>query len=97
MLHLLSCDVNKVSTSTRHQLIGIKRRDTGLAPPRQWDLVPDKQMMLEEQPLQCDAGQEEIQIVTRGLGTKIQDDIYALCMQIYLASLKRRFLRQREG
>jgi len=32
--------------------IGIKESDTGLAPPSQWDLVQDKQMMQEEQPLQ---------------------------------------------
>ncbi|KFK36383.1 hypothetical protein AALP_AA4G116700 [Arabis alpina] len=33
-------------------LCGIKESDTGLAPPSQWDLVSDKQMMQEEQPLQ---------------------------------------------
>ncbi len=33
-------------------LIGIKESDTGLAPPSQWDLVVDKQMLQEEQPLQ---------------------------------------------
>jgi len=33
-------------------LIGIKESDTGLAPPSQWDLVSDKRMMQEEQPLQ---------------------------------------------
>lgn len=32
--------------------VGIKESDTGLAPPSQWDLVSDKQMMQEEQPLQ---------------------------------------------
>lgn len=32
--------------------IGIKESDTGLAAPSQWDLVSDKQMMQEEQPLQ---------------------------------------------
>jgi len=31
---------------------GIKELDTGLAPPSQWDLALDKQMMQEEQPLQ---------------------------------------------
>lgn len=31
---------------------GIKESDTGLAAPSQWDLVSDKQMMQEEQPLQ---------------------------------------------
>lgn len=33
-------------------LKGIKESDTGLAPPSQWDLVSDKQMMQQEQPLQ---------------------------------------------
>lgn len=32
--------------------IGIKESDTGLAPPSRWDLVADKQMLYEEQPLQ---------------------------------------------
>jgi 26S proteasome regulatory subunit T1 len=31
---------------------GVKESDTGLAPPSRWDLVSDKQMMQEEQPLQ---------------------------------------------
>lgn len=31
---------------------GIKESDTGLGAPSQWDLVSDKQMMQEEQPLQ---------------------------------------------
>merc|ERR1719198_2666733 len=34
------------------ELIGIKETDTGLAPPSQWDVVADKHMMQEEQPLQ---------------------------------------------
>ena len=34
------------------ELIGIKESDTGLSIPSQWDLVSDKQMMQEEQPLQ---------------------------------------------
>ncbi|KAL0341778.1 UNVERIFIED_CONTAM: 26S proteasome regulatory subunit [Sesamum calycinum] len=33
-------------------MTGIKESDTGLAAPSQWDLVSDKQMMQEEQPLQ---------------------------------------------
>ena len=38
-----------------NEVIGIKESDTGLAPPAQWDLISDKQMMQEEQPLQaCD-------------------------------------------
>jgi len=35
-----------------NKLIGIKESDTGLAPPSQWDLEGDKQMMKQEQPLQ---------------------------------------------
>jgi len=35
-----------------NDLVGIKESDTGLSPPAQWDLVSDKQMMQEEQPLQ---------------------------------------------
>lgn len=34
------------------ELIGIKESDTGLSLPSQWDLVSDRQMMQEEQPLQ---------------------------------------------
>ena len=36
-----------------NDLVGIKESDTGLSPPAQWDLVSDKQMMQEEQPLQA--------------------------------------------
>lgn len=35
-----------------NELAGIKESDTGLAHPSRWDLVADKQMMQEEQPLQ---------------------------------------------
>lgn len=35
-----------------NELIGVKESETGLAPPSQWDLISDKQMMQEEQPLQ---------------------------------------------
>mmetsp|Transcript_29368 Transcript_29368/g.47424 ORF Transcript_29368/g.47424 Transcript_29368/m.47424 type:complete len:426 (-) Transcript_29368:397-1674(-) len=35
-----------------NEMCGIKESDTGLCPPSQWDLVADKQMMQEEQPLQ---------------------------------------------
>lgn len=38
------------------ELIGIKESDTGLSLPSQWDLVSDKQMMQEEQPLQVGEG-----------------------------------------
>jgi len=34
------------------ELKGIKESDTGLAPQNQWDLISDKQMMQQEQPLQ---------------------------------------------
>merc|ERR1719504_265643 len=39
--------INKIN-----KLIGVKESDTGLAPPSQWDLEGDKQMMKQEQPLQ---------------------------------------------
>ena len=32
--------------------LGIKESDTGLAPPSTWDLVADKQMLSQQQPLQ---------------------------------------------
>lgn len=35
-----------------NELVGIKESETGLAPTSQWDLIADKQMMQEEQPLQ---------------------------------------------
>eukprot|EP01126_Amoeba_proteus_P005350 TRINITY_DN1178_c0_g1_i11.p1 TRINITY_DN1178_c0_g1~~TRINITY_DN1178_c0_g1_i11.p1 ORF type:complete len:426 (-),score=83.36 TRINITY_DN1178_c0_g1_i11:91-1368(-) len=35
-----------------NEICGIKESDTGLAPPSQWDLVADKVMAGEEQPLQ---------------------------------------------
>uniref|UniRef100_A0A7S2W368 AAA+ ATPase domain-containing protein n=1 Tax=Mucochytrium quahogii TaxID=96639 RepID=A0A7S2W368_9STRA len=35
-----------------NELAGVKESDTGLSPPALWDLVSDKQMMQEEQPLQ---------------------------------------------
>lgn len=44
-------DINKL-VKRIEATIGIKESDTGLAPPSQWDLVQDKQMMQEEQPLQ---------------------------------------------
>lgn len=42
----------KKHQDTVKELIGIKESDTGLSLPSQWDLVADKQMMQEEQPLQ---------------------------------------------
>lgn len=54
------------------KLIGIKESDTGLAPPSLWDLVSDKQMGQEEQPLQVakitkimDAGRDDAKYVIR--------------------------------
>lgn len=35
-----------------NEVCGVKESDTGLAPPSRWDLVSDKQMQQEEQPLQ---------------------------------------------
>jgi len=43
---------NKDYIGKINKLIGIKESDTGLAPPSQWDLEGDKQMMKQEQPLQ---------------------------------------------
>ena len=45
-------DIKKLN-SRINEVVGIKESDTGLAPPSQWDLVSDKQMMQEEQPLQA--------------------------------------------
>jgi len=44
-------DIKKI-TKHVNEICGIKESDTGLGPPSQWDLVADKQMMSEEQPLQ---------------------------------------------
>jgi 26S proteasome regulatory subunit T1 len=50
--------IKKVETEQKefitkiNKLIGIKESDTGLAPPSQWDLEGDKQMMKQEQALQ---------------------------------------------
>ncbi|KAL6044449.1 26S proteasome regulatory subunit 7A [Balamuthia mandrillaris] len=43
-------DITKI-TKRINEICGIKESDTGLAPPSMWDLVADKQMMQEEQPL----------------------------------------------
>jgi len=45
-------DEQKTVQAKINKLIGIKESDTGLAPPSQWDLEGDKQMMKQEQPLQ---------------------------------------------
>jgi 26S proteasome regulatory subunit T1 len=43
-------DITKI-TKNINELCGIKESDTGLSLPSQWDLVADKQMLGEEQPL----------------------------------------------
>lgn len=62
-------DIKTISKRV-NEMSGIKESDTGLAPPSQWDLVQDKQMMQEEQPLQVsrctkiiDAGEEEAKYI----------------------------------
>jgi len=45
-------DDSKDYISKINKLIGVKESDTGLAPPAQWDLEGDKQMMKQESPLQ---------------------------------------------
>eukprot|EP00183_Erythrolobus_madagascarensis_P005963 CAMPEP_0185845542 /NCGR_PEP_ID=MMETSP1354-20130828/1485_1 /TAXON_ID=708628 /ORGANISM="Erythrolobus madagascarensis, Strain CCMP3276" /LENGTH=648 /DNA_ID=CAMNT_0028545529 /DNA_START=13 /DNA_END=1961 /DNA_ORIENTATION=- len=45
-------DEIKAQAAKVDELCGIKESDTGLAPPAHWDLVADKQLMQEEQPLQ---------------------------------------------
>jgi len=50
---LKNCEEDiKKSQERVNELIGIKESDTGLSLPSQWDLVSDKQMLQEEQPLQ---------------------------------------------
>jgi 26S proteasome regulatory subunit T1 len=44
-------DIKKHQDNVK-ELIGIKESDTGLSAPSQWDLVADRQMLQEEQPLQ---------------------------------------------
>ena len=46
----LETDIKAVETRVK-ALIGVKESETGLSPPSQWDLVQDKQMMQEEEPL----------------------------------------------
>ena len=47
----VSKDIKDI-TKRVHDACGIKESDTGLAAPSRWDLVSDKQMQQEEQPLQ---------------------------------------------
>jgi len=44
-------DIEKIAKSV-NEICGIKESDTGLAPPSNWDLVADKNMLSQEQPLQ---------------------------------------------
>jgi 26S proteasome regulatory subunit T1 len=44
-------DIKKLNARIQ-EVVGVKESDTGLAPPSQWDLVSDKQMMQEEHSLQ---------------------------------------------
>lgn len=69
------------------EICGVKESDTGLAAPSQWDLVADKQLLQEEQPLQVarctkiiDAGTDEAKYIINvkqiakfvvGLGEKV--------------------------
>jgi len=62
-------DIKKISKRV-NEICGIKESDTGLAPPSQWDLVADKQMLQEQQPLQVarctkiiDAGTEDAKYI----------------------------------
>jgi 26S proteasome regulatory subunit T1 len=82
----VEADISKISKHV-NEICGIKESDTGLAPPSQWDLVADKQMMQEEQPLQVarctkiiNAGTEEAKYIINvkqiakfvvGLGEKV--------------------------
>merc|ERR1719497_12142 len=70
-----------------NKLIGVKESDTGLAPPSQWDLAGDQQMMKQEQALQVarctkiiDAGTDDTKYIIKirefakfvvGLGEKV--------------------------
>lgn len=47
----VEADIKRIQKNV-DDLVGIKESDTGLSNPSQWDLVSDKQMMQEEQPLQ---------------------------------------------
>ncbi|GMF24046.1 unnamed protein product [Phytophthora fragariaefolia] len=79
-------DIKKAQQAV-NDLIGIKESDTGLSLPSLWDLVSDKQMMQEEQPLQVarctkiiNAGEEDAKYMINvkqiakfvvGLGEKV--------------------------
>eukprot|EP01116_Phalansterium_solitarium_P021337 TRINITY_DN659_c0_g1_i1.p1 TRINITY_DN659_c0_g1~~TRINITY_DN659_c0_g1_i1.p1 ORF type:complete len:429 (-),score=157.27 TRINITY_DN659_c0_g1_i1:248-1534(-) len=85
-IKLAEDDIKKISKHV-DEIRGIKESDTGLALPSQWDLVADKQMMSEEQPLQVarctkiiNAGEEDAKYIINvkqiakfvvGLGDKV--------------------------
>ncbi|KAK9468085.1 P-loop containing nucleoside triphosphate hydrolase protein [Lipomyces arxii] len=50
-LKQLEKDIKNLQTRVNEK-IGVKESDTGLAPPHLWDIMADKQRMIEEQPLQ---------------------------------------------
>jgi 26S proteasome regulatory subunit T1 len=61
----LETDISKMNKRV-NDIRGVKESDTGLAPPSMWDVVADKEMMQQEQPLQVarctkilNAGQED--------------------------------------
>ncbi len=61
----LETDIGKMNKRV-NDIRGVKESDTGLAPPSQWDVTADKEMMQQEQPLQVarctkilNAGQED--------------------------------------
>jgi len=51
IIKTVEADITKISKSV-DDARGIKESDTGLAPPSTWDLVADKQVMQQENPLQ---------------------------------------------
>ena len=62
-------DIKKLEKDVK-EAIGVKESDTGLSAPSHWDLVNDKRMMQEEQPLQVarctkiiDAGTEDAKYI----------------------------------
>lgn len=61
----IETDIQKMNKRV-NDIRGVKESDTGLAPPSMWDVVADKEMMQQEQPLQVarctkilNAGQED--------------------------------------
>eukprot|EP01112_Ceratiomyxa_fruticulosa_P003269 TRINITY_DN1363_c0_g1_i1.p1 TRINITY_DN1363_c0_g1~~TRINITY_DN1363_c0_g1_i1.p1 ORF type:complete len:428 (-),score=96.51 TRINITY_DN1363_c0_g1_i1:121-1404(-) len=87
--HSIKAIEDDITRITKHvnEITGVKESETGLAPPSQWDLVQDKQMMSEEQPLQVarctkiiNQGQEDTKYIINvkqiakfvvGLGDKV--------------------------